>query len=157
MVLVEFPTGEDPPAYLMRFRRTHSNFYDSEGYYDVEPSDDSQTAGTLYLSEEPANGESYALTYTAAHDVSLAADDDITVREDHEGILILFVLWRGFKERAATAQQDPDTTSNVLQKLVNGAQTAEQEYRRALKAAEDHRAEGGWTGPWRADIHDPVY
>lgn len=157
VVLIEFPTGEDPNAYLVRRRRTHDNFYDQEGFYDVEPSNDADTVGKLYLSEEPANGETYALTYTAAHDVSLASDDEITVREDHEGILILFVLWQAFKERAATSAVDPDITSDVLQKLVNAASQAEVEYRRALRQAEKHRAEGGWTGPWRADIHDPVY
>lgn len=157
MILVEFPTGQDPPQYLLRRARTHEAFWDYESYYDVEPSGDADSAGTLYLSEEPANGESYALTYTAQHDTGLESGDDITVREDHESILILYVIWQAFKERMATQEQDPDTTIHLLQQMVRAADQAEAEYRRALQRAESHRAEGGYTGPWRADVHDPIY
>jgi hypothetical protein len=157
VLLVEFPTGEDPPEYLTRRSRTHPQFYDYEGYYDVEASHDATGTGTLYLSEEPSNGESFVLTYHATHATDLDDTDTITVREDHEEILILFVVWTAFKERAATEQQDPDTTIHLLQQIVKAAEQAEAEYRRALRRAESHRADGGWAGSWTADVYDPIY
>jgi hypothetical protein len=81
----------------------------------------------------------------------------VTVPEEHEFLLALYVIWTAFKERAATQLQDPDTTSDVLQKTVNAEMQAHQEYRTAIRNAEVHRAEGGWTGPWKTDIYDPIY
>jgi hypothetical protein len=157
MVLVEFPDGEDPPEYLKRRSRTRSGFWDYEGYYDLEPSADAGSAGTLYLSEEPDNGEAYTLTWLAPHDTDLDSGDTITVPEDHESILVLYVVWQAIRERMATAEQDPDSTTQVLRQLTLAAQQAEFEYNRALKRAKGQRSPGGPTGPWRADVHDPIY
>jgi hypothetical protein len=161
VTLVEYPTGEDPPQYLKRRSRTHPNFYDTEGYYDVQMTDDQTTAPVLYLSEEPSDGEVITVTVKIHHDVTLAAGDSITVPYHHEGILILYVLWQAFKERLAAELQDPDTTLagavTLLQQLVKGATQAEAEYRRALERAKANVAEGGITGPWKADNYDPIY
>lgn len=157
MILVEFPDGEDPPEYLEHRSRTRDDFWDYEGYYDIEPSGDAATAGKLFLSEAPEAGEAYTLSWLAPHDTDLDSGDTITVREDHESILILYVLWQACRERMATQEQDPDTTIHILQQLVKAAEQAEAEYRRALERAQDHIAPGGWTGPWRADLHDPIY
>ena len=157
VISVEYPTGEDPPKYLVRRPRTHECFYDYEGYYDIEPANDASAYPQIWFSEQPAAAEDWKIFYLSHHDVGLDTADTITVPLDHEYILILFVLWQAFKERASTAIADPDTTSGTLQKLTNASMQAEQEYRRALKVAEDHRATGGWTGPWRVDIHDPIY
>lgn len=159
--LVEYPGGEDPPVYLKRRRRTHPNFYNVEGYYDWQPTDDQTTAPVLYLSEEPSDGETIYVTVKIHHTTSLVSGDSITVPVHHESILILYVLWQAFKERLATEEQDPDTTLagavTLLQQLVKGATQAEAEYRRALERAKANVAEGGITGPWKADIHDPIY
>jgi hypothetical protein len=157
VILVEYPVAEDPPAYLVRRPRTHPEFYDREGFYDIQEYHDANAYPYIYFSEEPAEAEKWKITYLAQHDTGLDTGDTITVREDHEGILILFVTWQALRERAAAHIQDPDTTSDFLQKLSNAAMEAEQEYRRALKIAQDHRAEGAWSGPWKSDIHDPIY
>ena len=52
---------------------------------------------------------------------------------------------------------NPDTTTRYLNQLVYAANQAEQEYRRALRQAQQARADGGWTGPWKQDIYDPIY
>jgi hypothetical protein len=161
VILVEHPTGEDPPEYLKRRARTHPNFYGQPGYYDVELTHDSQEYPQIYLSEEPADGETITMTVKCHHDVTLQGGDDITVPVEHESILILYVLWQAFKERLATEQQDPDTTLQgavtLLQQLVKGAQQAEAEYRRALDRAKEARSESAITGPWTADAHDRIY
>ena len=161
MILVEYPGDQDPPIYLERRRRTHSRFYGFEGYYDVEPTGDMTEVPTLYLSEEPADGEKIYWTAKCHHDTTLNSGDDITVPEHHEGLLLLFVLWQAFKERLATEEQDPDTTLaghvTLLQQLVKGATQAEKEYKEALKRARANVAEGGYSGPWVADTHDRIY
>jgi hypothetical protein len=161
VILVEYPGDEDPPAYLKRRSRTHPQFYGRKGYYDVQHSHDMTTVPTLYLSEEPGDGEKIYITMKAHHDTSLVSGDDITVPDHHEGLLILFVLWQAFKERLSTEEQDPDTTLaghvTLLQQLVKGATQAEKEYKDALKRAKANVAEGGFSGPWTADDHDRIY
>ena len=161
MIMVEFPGDEDPPKYLKRRRRTHPRFYNYEGYYDVEPTGDMTDVPTLYLSEEPANGDKIYWTAKCHHDTSLSSGDNITVPEHHEGLLLLYVLWQAFRERLATEEQDPDTTLaghvTLLQQLVKGAEQAEKEYKEALARAKNLVADGGPTGPWEADEHDRIY
>ena len=158
IVQVEYPTGQSPPAYLVRRDRTHEQFYDYEGYYDFQPVSDASDTPLLYLSEGLTTGYQFTvwyLTYYAGGALDDAAT--LTVPFDHEGLLILFVIWRAFKERASVHVQDPDTTSDILQKMVNAANLAEQEYRRAIRQAERSQGAGGYAGPWRVDIHDPIY
>ena len=161
MIVVEYPGEQNPPIYLKRRRCTHSRFYGYEGYYDVEPTHDQTEVPTLYLSEEPADGEKITWTAKCHHDTTLASGDDITVPEHHEGLLLLFVLWQAFKERLATEEQDPDTTLagqvTLLQQLVKGATQAEKEYKAALARAKGNVADGGFSGPWAADEHDRIY
>ena len=161
LIQVEYPDGEDPPVYLKRRHRTHPQFYGRAGYYDLEILHDSQEYSILYLSEEPADGETIAILAKCHHDVTIVSGDDITVPVQHESLLILYVLWQAFKERLATEQQDPDTTLagavTLLQQLVKGATQAEAEYRRALQRALQARSESGPTGPWTVDDHDRIY
>jgi hypothetical protein len=158
---VEYPGLQDPPVFVKRRARTHSQFYGYEGYYDIQYFDDAQTPPIIYLSQEPTIGQRINLTYKVAHLSTLDPGDSITVPEQHESILILYVLWQAFKERLSTEEQDPDTTLagavTLLQQLVKGATQAEAEYRRALQRAKANVAEGGITGPWKADIYDPIY
>lgn len=161
VTLVEFPGDEDPPAYLKRRPRTHPQFYDREGYYDIHIIHDQTDYALLYLSREPVDGEKVYVTFICTHDVTLSSGDDLTVPYQHEGLLILYVLWQAFKERLSTEEQDPDTSlaGNVtfLQQLVKGAKQAEEEYRRALERAEETRSESAVSGPWTADHNDRIY
>ena len=161
MILVEYPGDQSPPKYLQRRRRTHPQFYGYEGFYDIETTGDMTENPTLYLSQEPSDGEKIYWTAKCHHDTTLVSGDDITVPEHHEGLLLLFVLWQAFKERLATEEQDPDTTLaghvTLLQNLVKGANQAEREYKAALERAKANIADGGPTGTWAADPHDRIY
>jgi hypothetical protein len=161
LVLVEYPGDQDPPVYLKRRPRTHSQFYGYEGYYDYLVTNDATEYCVLYLSEEPSDGEKAYITYLCHHDVTLLSGDDITVPVTHEGIIELYVIWQAFKERLSAEMQDPDKSlaGNVtlLQQLVKGARQAEEEYRRALQRAQESRSQGGITGPWTVDDDDRIY
>ena len=159
--LVEFPGDQDPPEYCKRKSRTDPDFWTQDGYYDVQALHDQTEYSQLYLSQEPVDGQKLYLSVTCYHDVTLVSGDDLTIPLSHEYIVELFVLWQAFKERLSAEEQDPDTSlaGNVtfLQQLVKGAKQAEEEYRRALKRAEDTRSESAVTGPWAADRHDRIY
>jgi hypothetical protein len=159
--LVEYPLGEDPPVYLKRRARTHPQFYHHPGYYDYFVPHDQSDYADIYLSQEPSDGEVITVTFSCNHDVTLSSGDDLTVPYQHEGLLILFVLWQAFKERLSTEEQDPDKSlaGNVtlLQQLVKGATQAEAEYRRALKHAMTARSESAIVGPWTVDENDQIY
>ena len=162
MVSVEFPTGENPPAYLERRSIHHPDFWDRDGYYDILKTDQvvenpaGDTANRIYFSRLPLGTEGYTLRFLAVHAAS-GASDLITVHTDHQPILVLFVVWRALKERQALESANPDTTSKYLNQLVYAATQAEQEYRRALERALTSRSASGIAGPWRADIYDPIY
>ena len=161
LVLIEYPGDQDPPVYLKRRPRTHSQFYGHQGYYDFHVTNDATEYAVLYLSEEPSDGEKVYITYLCHHDVTLLSGDDITVPVTHESIIELYVIWQAFKERLSAQIQDPDTSlaGNVtlLQQLVKGATQAEQEYRRALQRAQEARSQSALSGPWTVDGHDRIY
>jgi hypothetical protein len=163
MVSVEFPRGEDPPTFLERRSLHHATFWDVDGYYDIQKTGQTVetptgfTASRLVWSRTPLATEGYTLKYLAPHPTDLESTDTTTVRVDHEGIIILFVIWRALKERQMAEAANPDTTSRYLNQLVYAATQAELEYRRAMERAAGARAEAAWTGPWRADGYDRIY
>ena len=162
MVSVEFPKGENPPTYLERRSIHHPEFWDRDGYYDIVYSHQivedpvGTTANRIYFSRLPLATEGYTLRFHAVHAASGAADT-VTVRTDHQPLLVLFVVWRALKERQAKESANPDTTSKYLNQLVYAATQAEVEYRRALQRALGSQSDSGSAGPWRTDVYDPIY
>ena len=162
LLLVAYPGADDPPTYLERRARTHDAFWDYEGYYDVQYSgtgegDSPTTRGTLYISQAPAAGETINIAYSATHNTDLKDIEHITVPDEHEHLLLLFAVWQASLERLATEQQNPDMTTNLINSLSRATEHNEQAYRRSLKAAHDARNISGLSGPWKSDIHDPIY
>ncbi|MGD8626206.1 MAG: hypothetical protein PVJ34_16835 [Anaerolineae bacterium] len=157
MLLVEYPTGEDPPEYLERLNRKDPRFWHSDDFYDVEHKRDAQADGVLWISDDPAGTETVTLTYLGHHDLTLAADDSITVPAEHEHLLILWVVWRAHQEREADELQNPDTTIRMLHQMKLATEAAERAYYKALNEAKEQRSDGGWTVPWKIDTHDRIY
>jgi len=162
MFQVEFPRTDDPPhRYLQRLERTHPDFWKRDCYYDVEPANaEPQIPAILYLSALP-KGESIGITYAACH-LPMFADAeptllDITVAHQHEQIIELYAVWQAHVHRLATEVQDPDLTIRLMQQYKLAVQATEASYRASLRDAMKARAASGWTGPWRADVHDRIY
>lgn len=162
MLQVEFPRTDDPPhRYLKRLARTHPDFWQRDYYYDVEPTNASPEAtSTLYLSAVPT-GQSIGLTYSAFH-IPTYADGEpslmqASVPHQHEHIIEQFAVWQAHVQRLATEVQDPDLTIRLMQQYKLAVQTTEASYRASLREAMKARAASGWTGPWKADIHDRIY
>lgn len=165
VILVEYPVGEDPPEYLERRPVHHPDFWDRDGYYDIllqsAPGLGVPTGGvadsTLYISEKPSAGESIYVTYTGPHNTDLDSDDVLSLPDEHEPIIIAFVLWRACQERHNLEAQSPDTTIRMLHQFKLSAQAAETAYRAAIQEAKGQDAPGGWVGPWKLDDADRIY
>jgi hypothetical protein len=166
MVEVEYPADEDPPVYLKRLSRKSARFWARAGFYDVEITADAdydiigdafENPATFWISDEVEEGETLRWIYTANHDATISSSAHITVPEEHEHLLVKFVYWQAIAERLATEAQNPDTTIRMLQQFKLASQAAENAYRSALADAKKALSGGGYTGPWKSDIHDPIY
>lgn len=163
MLQVEFPRTDDPPhSYLQRLARTHPDFWQRDCYYDVEPTNASpESLSTLYLSAVPTGAESIGLTYAAFH-IPTYADGEpsllqVSVPHQHEHIIEQFAVWQAHVQRLATEVQNPDLTIRLMQQYKLAVQATEASYRTSLREAMKARAASGWTGPWKADVHDRIY
>lgn len=160
---VEYPYNETPPQYLTRKNRYAPDFYDSDDNFDFEPvgeygtTDDGGTSPYLIFSSAPTVGEQIAVFYGALHTAELASGDQVSVPDEHQHLLVLFVLWKAHSERTITEAQDPDTTIRMINQMKQAAMAAEQDYRRAIKQALQAAAQGGWTPPWKMDTYDRIY
>jgi hypothetical protein len=154
---VEYPAGQDPPCYLKHLSRKHPAFWGTPGYYDIDPSGQANADGVLYISDSPTTGEDIGLIYLATHDLTIVDTDAVTVPDQHQHVLILYVVWKAQMERLMNQVASPDSTMGILNSLQNAAKKAEFAYTYAMQALETHHTPGGYTGPWRADAYDPIY
>jgi hypothetical protein len=154
---VEYPKGEDPPEYLTRRDHLTTGFYDTDDYFDLQVTGDTNQA-TLIISAEPADDtDDIQVTYQAHHSSELASDDDITVPEAHLDIIIKGIVWRSLTERLATEEQNPDTSLYLVKQYRLALLDAESIFRRAMREALETEPSGGYTRAWKVDDHDRIY
>lgn len=155
-VSVEYPSGEDPPEYLARGSYLQRYLWDRDGYYDILTHHDQTDTAEIWLSAEPADGESIHIHYQAEH-AMLDDDSDIcTIPDRHLELVVMFVRWASYQELASTESADPDPTNLALGTLELNAYRAKREYRTKIvewKAAEAESA----TASWRMDKWDRLY
>jgi hypothetical protein len=163
-LLVEYPDGEDPPAYLTRLARTDPDFWSSDDYYDIypggqlsDPDVDELEVGLLILSAAPSTGEHATLAYSAEHDSALDPTDTVTIAQRLHGVVVTYVVWRAWVERVAVEEQNPDATVLLLSQLASNADRAHRRYTEALNRARGAHTEAELAGPWRVDPYDRVY
>jgi hypothetical protein len=158
ILLVEYPTGEDPPEYLALRPRSHASFWNRTGYFDFRPVDDPTAAPELYISEAPAAGETITVTYLAPHDHALNAAAELTVPPIHEPILILFAITMAWQHRLAREQQSPTSNSSLLlSQFATNADRARRNYVQALGRARIAAAGTSAQSTWRMDKFDRIY
>lgn len=154
---VEYPTGEDPPEYLERRERTHPDFWEVDGFYDVLKHRDFEDPDELLISEKPDAGESIDVIYQAHH--TFLDDDDtdeMSVPERHLELIVLFVRMAAFQELATTESADPYTNSIIAGTLELNAFRAERSYRKELDEFKASESESG-KAKWSMDGYDRVY
>jgi hypothetical protein len=158
VISVEYPVGEDPPRYLKRRSVNHPKFWDEAGYYDVEDWRDHTKTDYLWISETPSTGEQIQVIHNTMYvSTNLYPASVLEVPEEHEPLLLLFVVFRAHTERMSTESQHPDTTIRMLQQMKLAVQAAEYAYHQALRDAKKTQAVGGWVPPWEVDGYDRIY
>lgn len=153
---VEYPRGEEPPAYLIHRDRFAPGFYEAGYWYDVQPSDDGETPGQLWISASPLASDDINLLYQADH-AFLDDDADITtVLDRHFELIMLYVRWASFQELASTESSDPDPTSLALSTLELNAYRAQRLYLQSLQKAQEAESKSA-SMTWTMDKWDRAY
>jgi hypothetical protein len=160
IILVEYPTGEDPPHYLERLPRTDPRFWAGDGFYDLELTLEEDTEATLWISAEGETGEQITYTYLAAYYDGAAAPIPaltVYVPDRHLPILIRYVEWKATSERLFDELQDPDRTIHLIDGMKKTVEEKRIAYERAITAALAEAVRSGWTSRWRMDKDDRIY
>lgn len=145
---VEYPRGQEPPAYLPR-RRYKAQGFAAGRHYDVLPSHDLTAAPALLLSFAPEPGEALAVRYLRPHESDLAADTYLTVRADHHHVLLQYVLFAAARRLQAGEQAAPTNNSSLLMgQLAANTRRLELAYLNALNRILYHRLGEGEVVGW---------
>lgn len=157
ILLVEYPSGEQPPQYLTQRPRTRRDFWNRSGYYDWRPADGSASGAMpeLVLSEAPLAGETITVTYLGPHDTALASGGTVTAPAGHLPILILYAIMMAWQERLAQEQQAPTSNSTLLlSQYASNADRARRNYVQALSRARIAAAGRSGAVRWAMDKWD---
>lgn len=155
VILVEFPTGDDPPSYLTRRPSDDHSFYYGE-YYDVLYHNQAGYPPELILGQEPESGAEITVTYDGVHAWLDDDYDTCTLIDEHLEAIMLYVRWAAFQELASTESADPDPESMAVSILELNAYRAERAYRNTIR---DYLAMSSQSGiaRWTMDQYDRIY
>lgn len=158
IISVEYPTGDDPPAYLDRRSRKDPSFWQSDAYYDFEPSYQEIQATSVYppvlwISAEPDDSEDIEITYHGHYYHATYC----LVPDEHTSLLVLYVQWKALVERMNTQAQAPDYTLSIVAQLRGAAEQARAAYEKALNTAIQASSRSLPTPHWQMDGTDRVY
>ena len=104
MLNVEYPAGNDPPAYLQRGDHRQAAFQRSQDLSDILASGSALSSGSLLLSAVPVSGESITLAYQGLHPyLEDDSEDPGSGPEEHLELLVLYVRQAVLQELALTA------------------------------------------------------
>jgi hypothetical protein len=158
MVKVEYPDGQDPPEYLSRLSYKHPQFWQGDYWYDVVFKDNVADAAEFWMSKKPAASETIRWHYLATHDFTLASGGTVTVPEQHENLLIAFVVWKAHQELLMAEQQSPTSNSSLLMgQLANNADRAKRAYFQAVAQALRGREGTSAQLAWRPGGSERIY
>jgi len=157
VVSVQYPTGQDPPAYLSRLSQQNPAFWQSDGYYDVDRNYEDTAGHQLCLSASPAAGKKILVCYLGDHDAAMTEYSTLSVPDRYLHLLTLYVVWRAWLERLGAEQKDPTAHTALLSELTGAARQAEAAYRAAVELALADLAESRRTPALHMDGYDRIY
>ena len=145
---VEYPAGQQPPAYLTR-RRRQSPTFSAGRHYDALLPRDLTGPPALLLSFEPEAGTTLAARYLRPHDSELSAGSYVTVPAEHHHVLLQYVLFAAARQLQAREQAAPTNNSNLLMgQLAGNTRRLELAYLNALNRILYHRLGEGEMVGW---------
>ena len=155
VVKVEFPTGENPPVYLLRRNRDEANFVEGP-YYDLIEHNQAGYPPELLLGQTPSAGQEITVDYEAVHAWMDDDSDTCTVIDEHLEAILLYVRWATFQELASQESANPDPESMAISILELNAYRAERAYRKTIEDYGKMQARSAVTS-WTMDKWDKTY
>lgn len=135
LLRVEYPTGDDPPTYLIRSDEGDTARFYGGDYYDMQGT----PPQTLIIGPDATTGQSIRVDYLADHAQPTADGDVLTIPDHHLEALILYCRWAAVQERAALEEQSPDSTTIMVTMLSQAAQRAALIYHAKLRELKANR------------------
>jgi len=114
IISVEYPQGEEPPEYLKPRQELHPSFWSLDGYYTLIRRSADDDVDELLISDKPPASETIRVHYTAAHDNTIAAGENLTVPAKHHHILRKYVIWQALLQLQAAEEAGPTSNSSLL-------------------------------------------
>ena len=160
---VEYPVGEDPRVFLSRLAFQHPDLQSGVFWYDIVSRLDDTNQSELWISAEPAAGETISIEYHAHHalmDDPASPSGESSVPPTHQHLLVKYVLWQATLHLMFAEQQSPTSSSSLLMaQLSQNARRLESAYHTAVRQAL-YAADGcSQSTPWIAtgDLHARIY
>ena len=158
VISVEYPISQQPPTYLSRKNRLDPNFYDQEGFYDIDHDYATGKGWYCYVSSGVAALAHIKMQYLANH--STDVDDVnklITIPDEYENILIAYVVAKAYRERLGAYMQDPTAHTSIIQQMTDMVNKADLNYQQLVLRAQEKLAESRTSPHFASDKYDRVY
>jgi hypothetical protein len=136
MMSVEYPASQEPPQFLIRRSHLDPGFYTTkQTCYDVDRNYANGVGHVMIVSKLLIAGDHLHINYLAPHEIELEDNDtdEITVRDEYEEILILYIITRCYRELMTTYAIDPSMHENVITELTEMINQAEGRYMGMIK------------------------
>jgi hypothetical protein len=159
VISVEYPISQQPPTLLVRKNRLDPDFWDAAGYYDIDHDYSTGSGWTVYVSGGVAALAHIKMQYLANHDTTITDDsvDVWSIPDQYEGIIIAYVLAKGYRERLSKYMQDPTAHTSLIMQMTTMVDKAEENYRELAQAAHARLADSKITPNVAVDKFDRVY
>lgn len=159
VISVEYPISQQPPVYLARKNRLDPDFYNDDGFYDIDYDYTTGSGYVCYVSGGVSASAHIKVQYLAAHETDLADDstDVITVPDQFEHILIAYFITRAWRERLGNSMRDPTAHTTLIQQMTEMVRKADQNYADQVNAAQRTISESRITPHNEVDKYDRVY
>jgi hypothetical protein len=156
IISVEYPTGQDPPAYLDRRDYRHPEFWLKNGYYDIVHRTDAANADEIWITEVPTGTGAITLEFMGDH-VMLDEDTDVTDIPDlHLELITQHVRWSSIQALASAEAGNPDPNNVMLDRYEANATRAERTFYKKVEELQKLETESGMQ-PWAMDKWDRAY
>jgi hypothetical protein len=150
VLTVEYPLGEEPPAFLRPRNRRQARFWLANDSYDVIRHRDETAPAEVWISPLPAAGETIRVVYQKRHDNELAAAATLTVPLQHQHLLKNYAIWRAALQLLHDEEAAPTSNSSLLMgQLAANADRARRQYVDGLAKAlfaDSESASVSWAG-----------
>src|SRR5512143_2070743 len=143
IIAVEYPVSQEPPKYLTRKNRQDPSFFSTDEYYDVDRDYVSSGGWVLWTSKKIPAVSTIKVSYLANHktDVTDSTSSYISVPDEYRGILVAYVVAKGYRERLGAFMQDPTAHQSIITQMTEMVQHAEENYQLLIKRAQEKLAE----------------